>query len=351
MPAVVTTEPLSVRFEFSTGTTWTARLDGLPNRRLADDLARGLPLLTHPLGGIAARKTAVAYASALRCMVRELADAGFAGGAADLTRAALVEYWLSATAFREALTRGLLAGYDTATGQLDDAVRAHLQGRALKTKPAYSALAPYTEREWATLIDRCQRVIDDAWTARRAMLLAAEDGTNPAAGGLSDRNLAWLLVRRGPRSRMQVAQLAGLSRHLVARSNLAEVTRALFPTTDVAFAYVLLFGAYTGIVPDGIADLGVEDIDWAGDATILLDYVKGRTGPDRRNAPPPSTNDDPIRTHGPFPDARLGCGDVPGRWVSGRVVLISRLARRGVRWASSEEKYPLRLVDVTSRSR
>ncbi|MBF6302945.1 hypothetical protein IU459_36335 [Nocardia amamiensis] len=57
------------------------------------------------------------------------------------------------------------------------------------------------------------------------------------------------------------------------------MTRALFPTTHVAFAYVVLFGAYTGIVPDGIAELGVTDIDWAGDATILLDYVKGRTGP------------------------------------------------------------------------
>ncbi|MGW0522134.1 hypothetical protein [Crossiella sp. NPDC003009] len=68
MPAIVTTTPLSVRFEFPDGTTWTARLDGLPNPRLAEDLAQGLPMLTHPLGGIAARATAGNYIGALRCM-------------------------------------------------------------------------------------------------------------------------------------------------------------------------------------------------------------------------------------------------------------------------------------------
>ena len=42
-------------------------------------------------------------------------------------------------------------------------------------------------------------------------------------------------------------------------------------------AYQLLLGAHTGIVPDGIDALGVGDVDWAGDASILLSYVKGRT--------------------------------------------------------------------------
>ena len=42
-------------------------------------------------------------------------------------------------------------------------------------------------------------------------------------------------------------------------------------------AYRVLFGCYCGVVPDGIADLDIGDLDWAGDATILLSYVKGRT--------------------------------------------------------------------------
>ncbi|MFG2848224.1 hypothetical protein ACGF12_34425 [Kitasatospora sp. NPDC048296] len=50
-------------------------------------------------------------------------------------------------------------------------------------------------------------------------------------------------------------------------------------------AYQLLFGAYTGIVPDGIDGLGLGDIDWAGNSTVLLDYVKGRTAKESVNLP------------------------------------------------------------------
>jgi hypothetical protein len=287
MPAIVTGEPLSVRFEFPDGTTWTASLDGLPNPRMAEDLAHGLPSLTHPLGGIATRRTATFYVSALRRMVHELTEAGFTGGAAELTRSTLIRYWLASTPFREALTRGLLHGFDTATGHrhLDSEVRAHLRGKALKKKPTYKPLAPYSEREWATLIDRCQTVIESAWTAQQAMLRAGEQGTDPRVGGLTEPNLAWLLVQHGPQGRAAVTRLAGVTRSAVAQSSLGQVTRALFPTTDVAFAYVLLFGAYSGIVPDGIADLGLPDIDWAGDTTVLLDYVKGRSGPQNLNLP------------------------------------------------------------------
>jgi hypothetical protein len=61
---------------------------------------------------------------------------------------------------------------------------------------------------------------------------------------------------------------------------LTEVSTALFPHLDVTVAYVLAFGMSSGIVPDGIGDLVVEDVDWAGDASVLLGYVKGRTGPE-----------------------------------------------------------------------
>jgi hypothetical protein len=46
-----------------------------------------------------------------------------------------------------------------------------------------------------------------------------------------------------------------------------------------------MFGIYSGIVPDGIDDLLVEDIDWPGDATILLSYVKGRTAAESLGTP------------------------------------------------------------------
>ncbi|MGW5146810.1 hypothetical protein [Rhodococcus koreensis] len=46
-----------------------------------------------------------------------------------------------------------------------------------------------------------------------------------------------------------------------------------------------MFGVYAGVVPDGIADLQVGDIDWAGDSTILLSYVKRRTAAESVNLP------------------------------------------------------------------
>ena len=59
----------------------------------------------------------------------------------------------------------------------------------------------------------------------------------------------------------------------------------LFPPQDVVISYRLLFGVYSGIVPDGIEDLATGDIDWAGDASVLLSYVKRRTAAESLNLP------------------------------------------------------------------
>ena len=42
---------------------------------------------------------------------------------------------------------------------------------------------------------------------------------------------------------------------------------------------MLLFSVYSGIVPDGVDDLVTSDIDWAGDSSVLLSYVKGGPRP------------------------------------------------------------------------
>ncbi|MCZ0988558.1 hypothetical protein [Streptomyces diastatochromogenes] len=39
---------------------------------------------------------------------------------------------------------------------------------------------------------------------------------------------------------------------------------------------------HTGIVPDGLDDLGLDDVDWAGESTILLSYIKRRTAEESR---------------------------------------------------------------------
>lgn len=92
-------------------------------------------------------------------------------------------------------------------------------------------------------------------------------------------NVAWLLSRLGPCTLARVAGHIGRSVQTVKRSQgvVPAVNAALFPTTDVVLAYRMLFGVYSGIVPDGVDGLGLADVDWAGDTTVLLDYVKGRT--------------------------------------------------------------------------
>ena len=102
--------------------------------------------------------------------------------------------------------------------------------------------------------------------------------TARTCGGWTQKNLRRLLARVGP------VGTAGLARHLGCspdvmrkRGGILGPSAELFPVLDVVIAYRLLFGIYSGIVPDGIDDLVTDDIDWAGDATILLSYVKGRT--------------------------------------------------------------------------
>ena len=67
-----------------------------------------------------------------------------------------------------------------------------------------------------------------------------------------------------------------------------EAALAMFPHLEVVIAYRLLFGIYSGIVPDGIADLEIGDIDWAGDSTVLLSYVKRRTAAESTTLPRPA---------------------------------------------------------------
>ncbi|MEU1785118.1 hypothetical protein ABZ553_04350 [Streptomyces sparsogenes] len=58
---------------------------------------------------------------------------------------------------------------------------------------------------------------------------------------------------------------------LAVRRPLAETTRkALFTHPDMVISYQMLFGAYSGVVPDGIDGLGLEDIEWSSSSEMLL---------------------------------------------------------------------------------
>ena len=286
MPATVETDPPGIWCMFSGGSTIRFSLDGLPCPGLAEDLLTGLAGLVHPHGSVDAAGTAGVYVRSFREMTRMLAAAGFTGRAADLRRPHLTAFWMGTTADRESCTRRALAAFARDGGTLHPAVAELTAGRNFNPVFNHRPLPPYREAEWERLAATCEAVADAAFAAHKNALAAAAGGSQPGKGRWSRENVAWLLARTGPVGADRLGQLAGCSPGVARRkSGFQQVSADLFPTLDTVIAYRLLFGICSGIVPDGIEDLVTSDIEWAGDATILLSYVKRRTSAESLNLP------------------------------------------------------------------
>lgn len=285
MPAVVRTDPLAVVFTFSDGAIFRLRLDDLPCPELVADLAVGLAGLAHPHDRVNRRRTAEKYRCALKNMAVFFDSAGFSEGAAELSRGRLVEFWLGTTRPVESTTRRMLSRWDEETGGLRDEVREYLQGQLLhaaKLRREKKPLPPYTDAEWERLRACCLKVIDTAEARRRAALATIAD-SDASSMEWSQNSVLRVLAQNGPMSPEGARKHLGDGAHLTATHCSkwwSEASAVLFPSVWEALAYRLLFGMATGIVPDGLANLGLSDIEWAGDSTIVLDYVKGRTGPE-----------------------------------------------------------------------
>jgi len=281
MPAEVIEEPLGIACIFPNGTS-TRRFAGAKDcPQLAGDLVAGLAGLVHPHGRIGSRSSIDRAMIAIRRLTAMLGAQGFREGASQLSRAQLVGFFMGASHADERAIRAMLRSWDTGTGGLSSKVRDLMGGRSFNAKPRARPLDPYTEHEWSRLIAACQKEIDVAFAAHRAALAAARRGDDPGSPGWTPTpdNVRRLLAARGPMPARDVAQNLGLSeqsRRLLSRG-FREAHPELFPQPGTMIAYQLLLGAHTGIVPDGIDALGVGDVDWAGDASILLSYVKGRT--------------------------------------------------------------------------
>ncbi len=285
MPAVVVDEPLGIVCTFSDGRQAAFTLAARLRTALARDLLAGLAGMVHPHGAVDSAKTVDHHMTALRDMTRALAAAGFTGGAAGLSRARLGEYWMGASYARETATRQMLASVDAATGCLHPAARELLAGRAYHQPRPTTPLPPYSDGEWSRLITTCRRL-------NLGGVHRSHDGVG----------------RRGPRSRPPRGRVDAGERAVAGRSPPGRPGRTwgqrldgaarpgrparrpaeLFPESDVTLAYRLLFGAFSGIVPDGIDALGLADIDWAGDASVLLSYVKRRTAAESLALPGPA---------------------------------------------------------------
>ncbi|WP_427004860.1 hypothetical protein [Pseudarthrobacter sp. H2] len=289
MPTMVLDDPLGVVCVFSDGDTAEFSLEGLPNPRLARDLAVGLVELIHPHGTVDSAGSVVHYVRALRRMVLAVAEGGFIGGAGDLRRGQLAKFWMAGPTHLEAQTRALVEGFARSGGVLGEGVLELAAGRHFNIQPNRQALPPYPEAEWDRLASACRTLVEESYAAHRRALLSVAAGRHPAEGGWTAENFCWLLARSGPISTPGFAAALGVT-YDAFRSRggtvlFHQAVQAAFPHLDALIAYRLLFGVYSGIVPDGIADLGVGDVDWAGDSTVLLSYVKGRTSTESLNLP------------------------------------------------------------------
>src|SRR6266571_2195047 len=289
MPAELVEDPLGLACVFSSGTRRMLRLPQVPNWLLARDLLVGLAELVHPHGRIDAANTVSAYLHSAARAVRGLAALGHRGGAGQLSRARLAEYWMGTRHASEAGSRRMLAAFDARTAGLAPDVRELVSGRHFnpgRNQPQ-QPLSPYTPTEWTRLRQRCTTIADEAFDAHKQALAAAGRGRDPLVGGWSTDNICWLLAEHGPVPNAWIAGHMGVSTLTIQHywGGTTKARRALYPTPDVVLAYRLLFGVLTGVVPDGIDGLGVGDLDWAGDATILLRYVKARTAAESLTLP------------------------------------------------------------------
>ena len=355
MPATVETDPPGIWCMFSDGRTVRFSLDGLPCPGLAEDLLTGLAGLIHPHGRVDAAGTAGVYIRAFREITRTLAAAGFTGRAADLRRPHLTGYWMGTTADRESCTRRALAAFARDGGTLHPAVAELAAGRNFNPVSNHKPLPPYREAEWERLAAACAAVADAAFAAHKEALAESARGSQPGEGRWSRENIAWLLARTGPAGAARLGQLTGCSSGVARRkSGFQDVSADLFPTLDTVIAYRLLFGICSGIVPDGIEDLAASDIDWAGDASVLLSYVKRRTSAESLNLPRRAVRLlEQWLDHSALLRSHAGPGDRERLWLgtshSGGDMLIKKVHRVAIqRWilrhnVTSDDGGPLKI--------
>ena len=279
MTALLNDDPLGISAVFSDGTSAVAVFGVTPDAVLARDLLAGLAGLVHPHGRIDTCNTLGVYVRAAKELVAAAADSGHSGPAAGLTRARLAEFWWRTDPRTEAATRRMLSALDEQEAVLRPDVRELVAGRKFNLSVTRPPLAPYGEGEWSRLLEACQAEVRDSFRAYRQARAAAEAGRDRPAREWGFPDLCRFMVAGGPVTALHLARMTGWCEATVhKRLAVRKADAALFPGTGTVLSYQLLFGAYCGIVPDGIDDLVTGGLDWAGDAAVLLEYVKGRTG-------------------------------------------------------------------------
>ncbi|HEV2368561.1 MAG TPA: hypothetical protein VGR90_01720 [Acidimicrobiales bacterium] len=112
---------------------------------------------------------------------------------------------------------------------------------------------------------------------------AATGGPYTADTAMSAAHLLWTLEREGPLSREETARRLGLGGGYPdclgkQAPRLRDMATALWPTAADLLAYRVLLALETGIVPEGIAALRVEDFQRVSAREVVIAWEKQRGG-------------------------------------------------------------------------
>ena len=99
MPAELLEEPAGISCVFSDGRRYRRAIAAEPAALVRDMLA-GLAALVHPHGSIDSPGTMTAYVQGILDIARFMRERGADGGAGQLSRGLLAEYWMQAGGIR-----------------------------------------------------------------------------------------------------------------------------------------------------------------------------------------------------------------------------------------------------------
>src|SRR5260370_37999398 len=134
MPAEVIEEPLGIACIFPSGTS-TRRFAGAKDcPQLAGDLVAGLAGLVHPHGRIGSRSSIDRAMIAIRRLAAMLGAQGFRGGASQLSRVQLGEFFMGGSHADERASRAMRHNWGMATGGLGPRGRGLVDDRPLNAK-------------------------------------------------------------------------------------------------------------------------------------------------------------------------------------------------------------------------
>ena len=137
---------LGISCVFSDGRRAEFTLGGVAGPQLARDLLTGLAELVHPHGTVDAAGSVAALRQRAARMVAALAERGFTGGAADLRRGQVAEYWMGAAAGRGGMHPADAPGLRRGRGHAGRPGAGAGRGRAYNPQPLPAAAAALPAR-------------------------------------------------------------------------------------------------------------------------------------------------------------------------------------------------------------